>query len=448
MRHLRGHLIAGVLVTAPIAITLYIAWAVISWIDSNVTPLIPDRYNPETYLPFDVPGLGVVIVVLGLIAIGAIADRLVGRWIVHTTDLIVQRLPIISGIYTTLKQVFELVFGKQSKAMQEVVRVEFPRAGSFALGFVTGRPPAEIDLDPENPKINVFVPTAPNPTTGFLLFVPRREAITLDLTVEEGMKHIVSGGLVRSEPDWKSAPASTEPEIGAPTDDVKREHRMLGHLRRHFLTGMLVTAPIGITAYFAWHVTQWVDGVVWSLLPAQMNPEQYLKIAVPGFGLLVVLVGLTILGSLAAGLLGRAALGMTEHMFRRMPVICGLYTALKQIIGTVFGAQSEAFREVVLCVFPRPGAYALGFLTGSYLADKGAPDSKDLVNVFVPTTPNPTSGFTLIVPRSELTNLAMTVEEGIKMVISAGIVVPPDRRAAQESYPDRTVRTTASRSKR
>ncbi len=199
MRHIRAYFFAGVLVTAPIAITFYLAWLIINWIDSKITPLIPEAYNPETYLPFGVPGLGLIIVFILLTLIGAMAAGAIGRIWVRTSEHLLARMPVIRSVYSATKQIFETVLRQQSNAFRQVVLFEYPRRGSWALGFITGKTLGEVQDLTADEVVNVFLPTTPNPTSGYLLFIPRKELVVLSMTVEEGIKMVVSGGIVTPE---------------------------------------------------------------------------------------------------------------------------------------------------------------------------------------------------------------------------------------------------------
>lgn len=203
---------------------------------------------------------------------------------------------------------------------------------------------------------------------------------------------------------------------------------LLARLRTYFFAGVLVTAPIGITLYLVWLFVDFVDSQVEPLIPARYNPETYLPFSIPGLGLLVSIVVLVMIGAFTAGLLGRWVLGLFDRLMARMPVARNLHSALKQILETVLAQKSNAFRQVVLVEYPRRGIWAIGFITGDTVGEVQNLTEDEMVNVFLPTTPNPTSGFLLFLPRSELFKLNMTVEEGIKMVVSGGIVTPPDRR--------------------
>ncbi|HEU0069908.1 MAG TPA: DUF502 domain-containing protein [Alphaproteobacteria bacterium] len=193
---LRTWMFAGVLVTAPIVITFYLIWWVIHFIDGIVTPLIPPAYQPENMLQFGIPGLGVVLVLVALTLIGALTTSLLGRFFLNLSDRVMARMPVVRGIYGATKQVFETIFSSQGNAFRSVVLVEFPRTGAWCLGFITATTTGEIANHAAAPLVNVFVPTTPNPTSGYLLFVPKKDVIELQMTVEEGIKMIVSGGIV------------------------------------------------------------------------------------------------------------------------------------------------------------------------------------------------------------------------------------------------------------
>ncbi|MAJ92467.1 MAG: DUF502 domain-containing protein [Rhodospirillaceae bacterium] len=212
----------------------------------------------------------------------------------------------------------------------------------------------------------------------------------------------------------------------------QRKGRFRKYIRGYFLAGILVTAPIGITFYISWLLIRWVDSKITPLIPTAYNPETYLPFAVPGLGLIIVFIALTFIGWSTAGLLGRLWTSVSEKALARMPVVRSVYAAVKQIIETILKQQSNAFREVVLFEYPRRGSWAIGFITGQTQGEVQNLTADDVVNVFLPTTPNPTSGYLLFIPRRELVILDMTVEEGIKMVVSGGIVTPPDRRPAAE----------------
>ncbi len=215
---LRNYFLAGVIVVAPISITFFIVWQVVQVVDSNVQNLLPDRYNPDTYLPFSVPGVGVVIMVGLITLVGMLTAGFLGRTVMRTGERILNRMPVIRSIYGTLKQIFETVFSHTSQSFREVVLIEYPRRGIWAIGFVTGVTRGEIQERVEPELINVFLPTTPNPTSGFLLFVPRAHVVRLDMTVEEGIKMVISSGIVAPDPDRLPVrdPGSGQPAASPP----------------------------------------------------------------------------------------------------------------------------------------------------------------------------------------------------------------------------------------
>ncbi len=222
---LRTYLLAGVLVTAPLGLTIYFAWAFIDWMDQKVMPLVPMKYHPETYLPFTIPGLGLIIALLVLITIGLLTASLLGRTFLNLSERILHRMPVVRSIYSTLKQVFETLLSHQSDAFRQVVMIEYPRRGLWALGFLTGPTVGEVQNMTKERVLNVFLPTTPNPTSGFLLFVPEEDVVVMQMSVEEGIKMVMSGGIV-TPPDRRPKSVQEVPVVSAKTYenlDIMRE---------------------------------------------------------------------------------------------------------------------------------------------------------------------------------------------------------------------------------
>ena len=203
MSRLRAYFLAGVLVTAPLGLTGLLSWWFIDFVDEKITPLIPDRYNPETYLPFGIPGLGLLVLLIAVTLIGALTAGLIGRWLLQTGERALNRMPVVRSIYSAIKQIFETVLAQQSNAFREAVLVEYPRRGIWAIGFITGTTKGEVQNLTEEETVNIFLPTTPNPTSGFLLFVPKSDVVPLGMSVEEAVKMVISGGIV-TPPDRRS----------------------------------------------------------------------------------------------------------------------------------------------------------------------------------------------------------------------------------------------------
>ena len=343
------------------------------------------------------------------------------------------RVPVVRSVYGATKQLFETVLAQKSSAFREVALIEYPCRGTWAIGFITGQTVGEVQDMTAETVYNVFVPATPNPTTGFLLFIPERDIHVVDMSVEDGIKLVVSGGIVtppkqRPSPNLGTHVPGEAADEGELPEAKTPKSSLIARLRNYFLAGILVTAPISITIWLVWEFLTFVDDRVTPLIPPRWNPETYLPFEIPGIGLVIAMIGLTFIGMFAAGFTGKLLMRTGERILAQVPFVRSLYSWTKQIFHTVLAQKSSAFREVVLIQYPRPESWAIGFLTGQAEGHVQDIPDDEVVNVFLPTTPNPTSGFLLFVPKEEARWLSMTVEEGLKMVVSGGIVTPPDRR--------------------
>lgn len=206
----------------------------------------------------------------------------------------------------------------------------------------------------------------------------------------------------------------------------------LAGLRSSFLTGLVVIAPIGLTIWFIWTVIGFVDGVVLPLVPDRFNPGQYIGVDLRGLGVVIFLIFTVVVGWIAKGLIGRSLLRFGESMVERMPVVRSIYSGVKQIAETVFAQSDRSFEKACLIEYPRKGVWAIGFISTEArgeIADKHTTNGT-LFSVFLPTTPNPTSGFLLYIPAEDVIVLDMSVEDAAKLIISAGLVYPNAKNPA------------------
>jgi len=206
-------------------------------------------------------------------------------------------------------------------------------------------------------------------------------------------------------------------------------------LRNYFLTGFIVTAPLAITAYLAWSFVGWVDSWVKPYIPARYNPDHYLPFAVPGFGLIVALILITLVGFMTANFIGRTIVSFGESLLDRMPLVRSVYRGLKQIFETILSNRADSFNKVALVEYPRRGAWSIVFIASEKKNEVTSQlDAKQdhTIAVFLPSTPNPTTGFLMYVPKSDVIELAMTVEEAAKLIISAGLVAPDEQARQME----------------
>lgn len=196
-------------------------------------------------------------------------------------------------------------------------------------------------------------------------------------------------------------------------------------LRRYFFAGLLVLLPLVITLWFLGWIVGLMDSVL-DLLPSALHPNSYLPFAIPGLGALVTLAVILSLGFLATSVVTRRLLTLWDSFLSRIPIFRGVYTAVQKLVESIFG-QDQTGRQVVLIEYPRKGIYTVGFATGLAAGELEKGGGEQLVNVFVPTTPNPTAGFYLLVPESEVRALAMSPEEAFKLIISGGMIRPGEK---------------------
>ena len=201
----------------------------------------------------------------------------------------------------------------------------------------------------------------------------------------------------------------------------------MSRIRSWFFTGILVMTPLILTIYVVWAFITFVDNLVVPMVPYYYRPSNYLPFPIPGLGLIIVFIFTTFVGILATGLFGRTLIRLWENILSKMPVVRSVYSAIKQILETVMATQSDAFRQAVLVEYPRKDIWAIGFVTGSTKGEVGDNVNKKMVNVFMPTTPNPTSGFLLFFPEKDLIFLKMSVEDALKLVVSGGMVIPKNK---------------------
>ncbi|MFV0476053.1 MAG: DUF502 domain-containing protein [Pikeienuella sp.] len=216
LQRLRTNFLAGIVLVGPVALTVYLAWTTITLIDESIVPWVPSVYNPGTYLGSDVPGFGVIVFLLFTTVIGWLTKNIVGRQIVRLGESWVARMPVIRSIYNALKQIAETILSQSQTSFKKACLVEYPRKGIWAVAFVSTETRGEIPTRLDGREmISVFLPTTPNPTSGFLLFVPVEDVVMLDMSIEEAAKLIISAGLVtppnRAEPP-APAPAAPKPE--------------------------------------------------------------------------------------------------------------------------------------------------------------------------------------------------------------------------------------------
>jgi uncharacterized membrane protein len=245
-----------------------------------------------------------------------------------------------------------------------------------------------------------------------------------------------------------------ESSSAKPTEgDVKAQPSLLGRLRAYFFTGLVVTAPIAITIWATYWFVTFFDAWVKPFIPAVYNPDTYLSFKVPGFGLLFALIAITLIGALAANLVGRTVIGLWDKLLNSTPIVRSIYKGSKQIFETIFSQKGASFRYVCLVEWPRRDAWSIAFVSREVDgAQVGLEPGRAMYAIYVSTTPNPTSGYVFFADTKDVKILDMTVEDGLKLVISMGLVfpdrpLPPAEEVTVAKVKSKKVRKLASRRK-
>jgi uncharacterized membrane protein len=220
-----------------------------------------------------------------------------------------------------------------------------------------------------------------------------------------------------------------EPPATEPADQPVESHThtgVMGRLRNYFLTGLVVAGPVAITLWLTWWFVTWVDGLVRPFVPIAYRPETYLPFGLPGSGLIVAVVALTLLGFLTANLIGRSLVDLGERFLGRIPAVRAIYRAMKQVFETLFSGKGSSLRRVGLVEFPSPGMWSIVLISQAPSADvaRSLPGQDEHISVFLPCAPNPTTGFFFYVPKNKIIEVEMTAEDAATLIMSAGVVQP------------------------
>jgi uncharacterized membrane protein len=372
--------------------------------------------------------LSIVLFLAVVYTIGSIAGQVVGRKLILLGESILRRIPIVKTIYGASRQAVDaLSIQGKGETYQAAVIVPFPSPTAKAIAFVTGK----LDIEGEGNFYRVFIPTTPNPTSGFLEIYPSNTVEHTNLSVEDAVMTIMSAGIlipkdVRMEGNETIDPSSSflaDAVSGAPRSRTARHDSVVARfgrgIRKRMISGLLVLIPIGITAF--------VLDLIYALTAGQITPlTQWLVGPLPGYikvavsiALLIALLYLT--GYVATAVVGARLIHWIETLLKRVPLVTTVYTASKQIVASLIDtASGPKFQAPVLVPFPHRGARTIGFLMGDIRSASG----KRYFKVFVPTTPNVTVGLLEFFEDFEVSGCSLSLEEAIKMVVSGGIVGP------------------------
>ena len=209
---LRSSFLTGIVVIAPVGLTIWLLWSAMGWVDSVVLPLVPKTVLPEQYIGINLRGIGLIIFFVFTIVVGWIAKGIIGRSLIGFAEGLVERMPVVRTVYSGIKQISETVFAQSERSFEKACLIQYPRRGIWAIGFVSTTARGEVSDRAETGGrlLSIFVPTTPNPTSGFLLFFPEEDVIELDMSVEEAAKLVISAGLVYPNPKDPTVPSEDD----------------------------------------------------------------------------------------------------------------------------------------------------------------------------------------------------------------------------------------------
>ena len=448
-KNTRGRFLSGLLVVVPLGITIFTLTFLYNSTAGFFEPIIRQYLG---YVPrYAVPTVSVIVFLSGLYLIGLLATAMVGRNLIALGEAIIRRIPVVTTVYGASKQMVEtLSFSGKGANFKSVAIVDFPRPGMKAIGFITGT----IFIEGDREYYKVFITTTPNPTSGYFEIMPSERVTISSLTVEEAIKLVMSGGIIApdeiaaAQPEPQGPPVRsstfrlgkkaqipnlkvelrTEDDLGDTHDQPPSPKKVVKPslwaqikliFRSRLLSGMLVIVPLGITVFVLNTLYDYTAG---RLVPVVKTFQGELPdYAVPAMSIVVLIVSVYLIGFVATVVVGRQIFSLTEAIIRRTPLAKTIYGASKQVVEAIsFREQGSTFSAAVLVEFPFPGMKAVGFMTGSM---HGA-DGKDYFTVFIPTTPNISVGLFELVAPEDLLWCDLSVEEAIKMALSAGLIAP------------------------
>lgn len=430
----RGYVLRGLLVLVPLGITAYAMILIYRLTAANMAWMV--GYLPITLKGPAVVVLSVVFFLTMLYVIGLAAALVVGRRIIGLGEAVLRRIPLVKTVYSASKQVMDVLQPKDGpQTFQESVFVGFPSPQVRTLAFVTGR----MHIEGRGDHYRIFVPTTPNPTSGYLELMPERFVEHTGMCVEDVVKGVMSAGiLVPDELELVSPKRRTavysESALGADfsaetAQTAKRQSLWQftkSIFRRRILSGFLILVPLAVTVFvieFAYSLTAGrIEPLTRRLVePLQAYlPADAVAVATPVISVMLLLIALYLTGYAATWVVGARMIRVGESILTRIPLITTIYGASKQIVEMLVKPGGSSFQEAVLVEFPYPGVLTAGFLVGKSVTTTG----DVYYRVFVPTTPNITIGLLEFFSPANTFQCPLSVEDTIKMIVSGGLIAP------------------------
>ncbi|MDR1317104.1 MAG: DUF502 domain-containing protein [Spirochaetales bacterium] len=423
MKRFKAMFYEGLVFIVPAALTCWVFYKIFTILYRFIaagTAFIPlTFYREYPWLKNALEGAIVALMLLGILIAGMTAETIVGRFLRKRCDTLFKIIPFINFFYDICKQIFDILFMKSEKLLSHPVIVPFPHAGKRAIGFMTGRAEPELALGEEYAK--VYIPTVPFPTTGFLMVFPKSQIIENNLSVEQALRLILSGGILEEEEPGK--PKTNK------TDNKKTPNRknLFTWLKSRFITGMLLFFPPAIAVYITMEICRYIYSLMKfsiRLIPPRFGHLPYIDELTPIVSFFVLISGTWFIGLIVKTYIGKMLRGHVYSLISYVPFAGALFHAFRQLMNAAFSDSPKTFSKVVLVDFPSPGSKAIGFITGEASAKLADPlaGPEEQYKVFIPGTPNVASGFLVIVSRRDIILTELAVEEGLLRVVSGGLL--------------------------
>jgi uncharacterized membrane protein len=413
----------GLVFIVPAALTCWVFYKIFMilyrFIAAGTAFIPPAFYREYPWVKNALEAGIIVLMLLGILIAGMIAETQVGRFLRKRCDSLFRVIPFVNFFYDICKQVFDILFMKSENLLAHPVLVPFPHAGKRAIGFMTGDAEPELAIGEEYAK--VYIPTVPFPTTGFLMVFPKSQIAEGDLSVEQALRLILSGGILEDEETGK-------PKAAKNSEDKKTGGiHPLAWIKRHFITGMLLFFPPAIAFYITIEICRYIYTLMKFsilLIPPRFGHLPYIDEITPVVTFFVLIFGTWFIGLVVKTYIGRMLRGHVYSLISYIPFAGALFHAFRQLMNAAFSDSPKTFSKVVLVDFPSRGSKAIGFITGEAserLVDP-ASGQEEQYKVFIPGTPNVASGFLVIVSRRDIILTDLAIEEGLLRVVSGGLL--------------------------
>jgi uncharacterized membrane protein len=390
------------------------------------TQFLPLAYKEYALTRFIVEAAIVIGTLFFIVISGIMAETFLGRFVRKMVDHFLGAIPFVNSLYDVLKQIFNILFLKSDQLLARPVLVPFPHPGKFAVGFITGQAEPKLKEMSSGEFVKVFLPTVPFPTTGFFLIFPREQVVESALSTEEALRLVLSGGLLEE----KDLPVEGRKK---PEDEGVQNNGFLRHLRTHFFNGLLFLFPAFITLNVAFRVFRFFYSLMSfgaAVIPEKYGHLPYLDHLITVATIIFNIFFVWFIGLMVTTYIGKFIRGHLHNLITGIPFAGSIFRALRQMMDFAFSDTPPAFSRVVLINFPHKECKSIGFITGTAsqeLTARGFKEGEEIYKVFVPGTPNPTSGFLLLVPKNDVIMTNLTVEEGLFSVVSGGMLKQTDK---------------------